>query len=296
MDGVGETYELIYVNDGSRDTTAAVLEKIAMSEPRVVFVDLRRNFGQTTGLMAGFDSASGEVVISMDGDLQHDPYEIPMFIEKIREGYDIASGWRIRRGDNFVMRRLPSKIANKMLAAVSGVELHDFGTTFKAYRREVLEDVRLYGDMHRFVPAVCHRLGAKICEVPIKNVRRAAGKSNYGIGRTFRVALDIITLKFITSYLTRPMHFFGRWGMSSLAIGLLILFYGLMRKLFDWNGFDLFKEHGPLMALGFMLVVVAMFFLSTGLIGEMLMRIYFESTNARTYAVKRIFKNAQRKK
>ncbi|HNX26021.1 MAG TPA: glycosyltransferase family 2 protein [Phycisphaerae bacterium] len=296
MDSVGGEYELVYVNDGSRDDTPAILEKIATANPRVVFVDLRRNFGQTTGLMAGFDVAGGEIIISMDGDLQHDPYEIPMFIEKIREGYDIASGWRIRRGDNFVMRRLPSKIANRLLAAVSGVALHDFGTTFKAYRREVLEDVRLYGDMHRFVPAVCQRLGARICEVPIKNVRRAAGKSNYGIGRTFRVALDIITLKFITGYLTRPMHFFGRWGMASFAFGLLILFYGFLRKIFAWNEFRLFEEHGPLMALGFLLLIVGMFFLSTGLIGEMLMRIYFESTNARTYAVKRIFRNARQEK
>jgi glycosyltransferase involved in cell wall biosynthesis len=223
----------------------------------------------------------------MDGDLQHDPYEIPLFIKKIDEGYDIASGWRIRRGDNFLMRRLPSRIANWLLAKVSGVKLHDFGTTFKAYRREVLEGVRLYGDMHRFVPAVCARLGAKICEVPIKNVRRPSGKSKYGIGRTFRVALDIITVRFLSRYMTRPLHFFGRWGAVSMAGGLGILGYLLVRKIVD-PGFSLMRMHGPLMMLGFILLVMAMVFLATGLMGEMMMRIYFESTQARTYAIRRV--------
>jgi len=288
MRHVGEPYEMVFVNDGSRDRTGQVLEAVALADERVVFVDLRRNFGQTTALQAGFDQARGEVLIAMDGDLQHDPYEIPLFIKKIDEGYDIASGWRVRRGDNWLMRRLPSRIANKLLAKVSGVALHDFGTTFKAYRREVLEGVRLYGDMHRFVPAVCARLGARICEVPIKNVRRRAGKSNYGIGRTFRVALDILTLRFITAYLTRPLHFFGKWGLVSLALGLGILLYGLIRKLAAWSTFSLFVEHGPLMMLGGILVIASLLLLATGLMGELMMRIYFESSPARTYAVRRV--------
>jgi len=286
MRRVGATCELIYVDDGSQDETAAILERIAAEDKNIHVLLLRRNFGQTTALQAGFDHACGEVIIAMDGDLQHDPYEIPLFIEKIDEGYDIASGWRVRRGDNFLMRRLPSRIANWLLAKASGVALHDFGTTFKAYRREVLEDVRLYGDMHRFVPAVCARLGAKICEVPIKNVRRKAGKSNYGISRTFRVAMDLMTLRFITGYLTRPLHFFGKWGIVCGLGGGGILAYGLVRKLIDWQ-FPVFAVHGPLMALGFMLVITGMLFLSTGLIGELLMRIYFESTGARTYSVRR---------
>jgi glycosyltransferase involved in cell wall biosynthesis len=287
MAQVGESYEIVAVNDGSADQTGAILQRVAESDEHVVFVDLRRNFGQTTALQAGFDEARGEVIIAMDGDLQHDPYEIPLFVEKIAEGYDIASGWRVRRGDNLVMRRVPSRIANWLLAKVSGVGLHDFGTTFKAYRRDVLEGVRLYGDMHRFVPAICARLGARICEVPIKNVRRPAGRSNYGIGRTFRVMLDIITLRFISAYLTRPLHFFGKWGMGFLAIGGAILAYGLVRKLIDW-GFDLFVEHGPLMAVGFLSVITGLGFISTGLVGELLMRIYFESTPATTYAVRRV--------
>jgi len=288
MRHVGDPYEVILVNDGSADRTAEVLETIARSNDNVLFVDLRRNFGQTTALQAGFDHAAGEVIVAMDGDLQHDPYEIPLFLKKIDEGYDIASGWRVRRGDNFLLRRLPSRIANWLLAKASGVKLHDFGTTFKAYRREVLQGVRLYGEMHRFVPAVCARLGAKICEVPIKNVRRPAGRSNYGLGRTFRVALDILTLRFITAYLTRPLHLFGKWGLLSMAGGLGILGYGFIRKLIQWDAFRLFERHGPLMALGFLLVLAAMLFLATGLIGELMMRLYFESSNARTYAVRRI--------
>jgi glycosyltransferase involved in cell wall biosynthesis len=288
MRHVGASYEMIFVNDGSRDNTAAVLEKIALSDGRVVFVDLRRNFGQTTALQAGFDMARGSVIIAMDGDLQHDPYEIPLFIRKIDEGYDIASGWRVRRGDNVMMRRIPSKVANWLLAKASGVNLHDFGTTYKAYRREVLEGVRLYGDMHRYVPAVCARLGARIIEVPIKNVRRKAGKSNYGIARTFRVAMDLLTLRFLSRYMTRPLHFFGKWGLTCGTIGGLILAYGFIRKIFQWNTFHVFQTHGPLMATGFMLVITGMLLLATGLTGEMLMRIYFESSGAKTYAVRRV--------
>jgi len=288
MDSLGQPYEMIFVNDGSSDGTAEILAEIAESDERVWFIDLRRNFGQTTAIQAGFDHARGEILVAMDGDLQHDPYEIPLLLAKIDEGYDIASGWRRRRGDGFLSRRLPSRVANWLLAKVSGVPLRDFGTTFKAYRREVLQGVRLYGDMHRFVPAVCARLGAKVCEVPIKNVRRKAGKSNYGIGRTFRVALDILTLRFITAYLTRPLHFFGKPALASIAAGGLILGYGFVRKLLQWSSFDLFVKHGPLMAVGFVAVIAGLLFLSTGLIGELLMRVYFEATSARTYAIRRI--------
>ncbi|MFB3892365.1 MAG: glycosyltransferase, partial [Phycisphaerae bacterium] len=230
------------------------------------------------------------VIIAMDGDLQHDPYEIPLFIKKIDEGYDIASGWRIRRGDNFFLRRFPSRMANKLLARVSGVALHDFGTTFKAYRREVLDGVRLYGDMHRFVPAVCARLGAKIAEVPIKNVRRKSGRSNYGIGRTFRVAMDIIVLRFMSAYLTRPLHFFGKWGLVSGLIGVGILLQQTYQKVMhaiEGKEYNIVKDHGPMFVLGCLLFVMSLVFLSTGIMGEMLMRIYFESTRARTYAIRR---------
>jgi len=280
-------YEIVFVNDGSSDDTGPIAEEIAMNDDRVLFVDLRRNFGQTTALQAGIDHASGAIIITMDGDLQHDPFEIPFFLKEIDNGYDIVSGWRVRRRDNFVMRRIPSRVANLLLKYVSGVDLHDFGTTFKAYRREVLEGVHLYGDMHRFVPAVCARLGAKICEVPIKNIRRQAGKSNYGISRTFRVALDIIMLRFICNYLTQPLRFFGKWGMICMTLGGIILGYGGIRKLISWNSYSLFQEHAPLMAVGGLLVLSAMWLLSLGLIGEMLTRVYFETSHARTYAVGR---------
>ncbi|MFP3937524.1 MAG: glycosyltransferase family 2 protein [Phycisphaerae bacterium] len=289
MQSLGQSYQLVLVNDGSTDGTGEVLERIAREDTHVLYVELRRNFGQTTALQAGFDYARGRIIVAMDGDGQHDPREIPMFLAKIeRDGYDIASGWRVRRADNWLFRRLPSRMANRLLAKVSGVKLHDFGTTFKAYRREVLQDVRLYGDMHRFVPAICARLGAEICEVPIKNVPRRSGKSNYGLSRTFRVALDIITVRFITAYMTRPLHFFGKWGMVLLGIGGGILGYGLVRKLIQWSDFDLVDTHGPLMAVGFASVIVAMLLVATGLVGEMMMRVYFESAGARTYAVRRL--------
>jgi glycosyltransferase involved in cell wall biosynthesis len=291
MDARRRPYEMVFVNDGSSDATGAVLAGIAEDDDKVCFVDLRRNFGQTTALQAGFDQARGEVIVAMDGDGQHDPYEIPLLLEKIDAGYDIASGWRRRRGDNLLSRRIPSRVANWLLAKVSGVPLRDFGTTFKAYRRDVLRSVRLYGEMHRFVPAVCARLGAKICEVPIKNVRRRGGRSKYGLSRTFRVALDIVTVRFITAYLTRPLHFFGKVAIIALAGGGLILSYGLVRKLVQWSSFHLFQQHGPLMAVGFIAIIAGLLFLSTGLIGELLMRVYFESTPARTYAIRRIIRH-----
>jgi len=293
MERIGEPYEAIYVNDGSRDNTAEILAEIAQDDCHVTFIDMRRNFGQTAALQAGIDHAVGQVVIAMDGDGQHDPFEIPLFVKRIDEGYDIASGWRVRRADSFFVRRLPSRIANWLLALASGVKLHDFGTTFKAYRREVLQAVRLYGDMHRFIPAVCARLGAKICEVPIKNVRRRGGRSSYGLLRTFGVALDIMALRFTTKYMHQPLHLFGKWAMVCGVTGSAILGYGLVRKLLAWGSFQLFQEHAPLMALGFLLEVAAMLFLATGLMGEFLMRIYFESSGTKTYAIRRIVRGRE---
>src|SRR3982751_5009554 len=192
MEATGETFELVFVDDGSRDKTFMHLHEIAAVDRRVVVVKLRRNFGQTPALAAGFDNACGEYVIAMDGDLQHDPADIPPFLEKLEEGYDIVSGWRKERVDNFVMRRIPSRIANWLMSKLSGVEIHDFGTTFKAYRRELLQEVPLYGEMHRFIPALASWYGASICEIPISNPARTAGKSHYGISRTFRVFFDLL--------------------------------------------------------------------------------------------------------
>ena len=222
MEAAGEPFELVFVDDGSQDNTFWMLQQIAAVDRRVVVVKLRRNFGQTSALAAGFDHAEGEYVIAMDGDLQHDPHDIPMFLHKLREGYDIVSGWRKQRIDNFVLRRIPSKVANWLMAKLSGVELHDFGTTFKAYRREVVQEVPLYGELHRFIPALASAYGATICEIPIRNVNRERGESHYGISRTFRVFFDLITIRFLLKYMSRPLHFFGSVGALSAMTGLLI--------------------------------------------------------------------------
>src|SRR5277367_565824 len=200
MDSVGEPYELVFVDDGSRDNTFKVLTDIYEHDRRVNLVRLRRNFGQTPALKAGFDFAQGEVIISMDGDLQHDPEEIPRFLEKIEEGYDLVSGWRVSRTDHWLTRQLPSRVANRMMAKLSGVDLHDFGTTFKAYRREVLSEIHLYGELHRFIPALASWAGASVAEVPISNIARRSGESNYGISRTVRVLLDLMRLKSLLDY------------------------------------------------------------------------------------------------
>ena len=219
MEASGETFEMVLVDDGSIDGTFPLLREIAAVDSRVTVVKLRRNFGQTAGLAAGFDHARGEYIIAMDGDLQHDPADIPLFLEKIAEGYDIVSGWRKNRVDNFWLRRIPSRCANWLMAKLSGVDIHDFGTTFKAYRREILGQVPLYGELHRFIPALASWHGASIVEVPIKNVNRERGASHYGISRTFRVFFDLITIRFLLKYLSRPLHFFGTVGMFSIMAG-----------------------------------------------------------------------------
>ena len=200
MDSIGEPYELIFIDDGSRDNSFKVLSDIYEHDHRVNIVRLRRNFGQTSALKAGFDFARGDVVISMDGDLQHDPEEIPRFLEKIEEGFDLVSGWRYARRDHWLMRQFPSRVANWMMAKLSGVDLHDFGTTFKAYKREIIQEIQLYGELHRFIPALAASVGARITEVPITDLDRKSGKSNYGIGRTFRVFFDLIIVKFLQDY------------------------------------------------------------------------------------------------
>src|ERR1700737_3324290 len=225
MDSVGEPYEMVFVDDGSKDNSYKVLSDIYEHDRRVNVVRLRRNFGQTAALKAGFDFARGEVVISMDGDLQHDPEEIPRFLEKIEEGFDLVSGWRYARQDHWLMGQIPSAAANWMMAKLSGIDLHDFGTTFKAYRREIIQEIQLYGELHRFIPALAGSTGARITEVPITDLARKNGKSNYGIGRTLRVFLDLIIVKFLQDYSTRPLQFFGLLGMSGVSLGVLIASY-----------------------------------------------------------------------
>src|ERR1035437_4576579 len=222
MEQVGESFELVLVDDGSNDRTCKLLGEIAAVDSRVLVIKLRRNFGQTSALAAGFDHATGDFILAMDGDLQHDPSEIPQFLEKLEEGYDVVSGWRKERVDSFIMRRFPSRCANWLMAKLSGVDIHDFGTTFKAYRREVIQNIPLYGEMHRFIPALASWYGASICEIPIKNVPRERGKSHYGIGRTIRVLFDLMTIRFLLKYMSRPLHFFGSLGALGMMLGSAI--------------------------------------------------------------------------
>src|SRR6201998_1192102 len=232
MDSIGEPYEMVFVDDGSKDNSYRVLSEIYEHDRRVNVVRLRRNFGPTPAVKAGFDFARGEIVISMDGDLQHDPEEIPRFLEKIEEGYDLVSGWRYARRDHWLLRQFPSRVGNWMMGKLSGVELHDFGTTFKAYRREIIQEIQLYGELHRFIPALASSTGARITEVPITDLERKSGKSNYGIGRTIRVFLDLMIVKFLLDYSTRPLQFFGLLGLGGAGLGALIGAYVVFKKFF----------------------------------------------------------------
>lgn len=286
LEGLDRPYELIFVDDDSRDKSFDLLANLVATDDRIVVIRLRRNFGQTGALAAGFDAAKGEIIIAMDGDLQHEPEDIPALLNRLEEGYDIASGWRKHRVDNAIMRKIPSRIANWLMKKASGVDLHDFGTTFKAYRADVIKNIRLYGELHRFIPALAAQYGAKIVEVPIKNVPRPAGKSHYGIGRTFNVFFDILTIKFLLSYLTRPMHFFGRAGLLSFAAGFSVLGYLMLKKII-W-GTDLIAAHGPLMMAGGILFLTGVMMFSTGLLGEILMRTYFETSGRRIYTVREV--------
>ncbi len=287
MQQTGLRYELALIDDGSTDNTIELLKAIAQKDENVVLVQLRRNFGQTPALAAGFDVARGEIIISMDGDLQHLPEEIPDFLEKIEQGYDVVSGWRKQRVDNFVMRRIPSKIANWLASKVCGLDIHDFGTTFKAYRREVIDELNLYGEMHRFIPALVSSSGATICEIPIKNIERPHGQSNYGISRTFRVVLDLITLKFLLGYITRPLHFFGKAAMYIILVATAMMAYILFDKI-AYN-VPIFVAHGPMAVLATILILIGLGFIATGLIGEMISRAYFESTDKKIYTVRKIY-------
>jgi glycosyltransferase involved in cell wall biosynthesis len=285
-------YEILFIDDASTDRSRELLANIVQTDPRLKVVRLRRNFGQTAALSAGFHEARGDVIIAMDGDLQHAPEDIPALLLKIDEGFDIASGWRKDRVDNALTRRIPSRIANWMMAKASGIDLRDFGTTFKAYRAEVLNDVHLYGELHRFIPALASFYGARVAEVPIQNTQRAVGSSHYGLGRTFRVLFDILTIRFLLKYFTRPMHFFGTIGLAGTVSGSLILGFCLVEKLF--TNVDIIAEHGPLMLAGAMLLLSGMMMFSTGLIGELVMRTYFESQDRRIYAVREILVQKRR--
>ncbi len=287
MEQVGESFELVLVDDGSSDSTYQLLEEIAAVDSRVLVIKLRRNFGQTSALAAGFDHASGEFILAMDGDLQHDPNDIPLFLEKLAEGYDVVSGWRKERVDNFVLRRIPSACANWLMAKLSGVAIHDFGTTFKAYRREVIQSIPLYGELHRFIPALASRSGASICEIPIRNVNRERGQSHYGIGRTFGVLFDLLTIRFLLKYMSRPMHFFGGLGMLGMAAGGALSLALLWDKVLHPHQ-SMMDLHGPIFVLGAVLIIAGIQMLAIGLLGELGVRHYYSAQNHTPYAVEHI--------
>jgi len=287
MEANGESFEMILVDDGSIDGTFNLLREIAAVDSRVTVVKLRRNFGQTAGLAAGFDHARGEYIIAMDGDLQHDPADIPLFLEKIAEGYDIVSGWRKNRVDNFWMRRIPSRCANWLMAKLSGVEIHDFGTTFKAYRRDILSQVPLYGELHRFIPALASWHGASIIEVPIKNVNRERGASHYGISRTFRVFFDLMTIRFLLKYLSRPLHFFGRLGLINMSAGSAVALWLLVWKVLYRT--NVVEQHALLLVFAAVLVLLGLQLVALGLLAELGVWQYFNPSARKPYSVSEIF-------
>ncbi len=281
LDSLEDDYEIIFVDDGSEDGTPEVLREIAEKDKKVKVIRFRRNYGQTAAMYAGFEHAKGDVIITMDADLQNDPEDIPKLLEKMEEGYDIVSGWRKDRKDPFLSRKLPSKIANWIISKVTGVELHDYGCTLKAYRAEIAKRYRLYGDMHRFLPALAKRFGARITEIPVRHHPRLYGRSKYGIGRTVRVILDIFLVKFLNEYITKPLYIFGGAGFFLFLAGSLIELYLTFLKLF--TGADIGDR--PLLILGVLLILAGIQLISTGVIAELIIRTYYESRGEKPYVI-----------
>lgn len=278
------TWELILVDDGSRDNSLKEMEKLAGADPQHVrLIELRRNFGQTAAIAAGIDHATGDVVVLTDADLQNDPADIPMMLEKIDEGYDVVSGWRVNRQDTFT-RKLPSQMANWMISVVTGVHLHDYGCTLKAYRREVITGFRLYGEMHRFIPAFANSVGAKIIELRVHHHSRRFGKAKYGLERTMKVVLDLFTVKFLSSYANKPIYLFGGTGITLIAISLAVLLYLFIRRVF----FDIGVVTSPLFVMSTMIALMGFQSILMGLIAELLARTYHESQGKPIYTIRKV--------
>lgn len=281
-------YEIIFVDDGSKDDTLPRLIAIADQDPNVRVIQFRRNFGQTAAMAAGFDHTRYDIVISMDGDLQNDPREIPRMVAKLKEGYDMVAGWRKHRQDAAISRKLPSRIANWIISRSTNVRLHDYGCTLKAMTGEIARGIKMYGEMHRFIPALADEMGAKIVEIPVNHRQRRFGTSKYGISRTIRVILDLITVKFLLGYSKRPIHLFGSVGMLSGISGAAILAIMTYQRMF----MGVPMGNRPLMSLGVMLVLIGIQFLVFGLLAEVLARTYYESQDKRIYVVRRIFESS----
>jgi glycosyltransferase involved in cell wall biosynthesis len=284
LEPLGRSYEILFVEDGSGDGSFAVLEGLAADDPHIKVVRLRRNFGQSAALQAGIDWSCGDVLVTLDGDLQNDPADIPMLLDKLDEGYDAVLGLRQHRQDKLLVRKLPSLLGNWLIRTVTGVKIKDMGCTLRAMRRDLAEGLPLYGEMHRFVPVLAQQYGGRLAQVPVRHHPRTAGKTKYGLTRTFRVVLDLITVKFLFSYLTRPMHVMGMAGLVSMGLGVLSLLATLWMKYFHTP--PVFLTGNPLLLLSAVLTVIGVQFISLGLIGEVLSRTYFESQGKTPYAVR----------
>ena len=276
-------YEIIVVNDGSKDNSYNILKNLSNKTEELIAINLRKNYGQTAALAAGFDNASGQIVIALDGDLQNDPNDIPKLIEGIHDGYDLVCGWRFNRKDKLLDRRIPSKIANKIIGMVTGIYLHDYGCSLKAFKKEVIDDIKLYGELHRFLPVLADNEGAKIKEIKVNHRSRKYGSSKYGIDRTFRVLMDLLTVWFMNKFLTRPMYVFGFIGIISIISSLLISSYLIIIKFF---GEDIGSR--PLLIFALILGIAGIQLFSFGLLGELLMRTYHESQNRPIYRIREI--------
>ncbi len=284
LNKIDKEYEIIFIDDGSTDQSYNILSALQQNDDRVVVISFRRNFGQTAALSAGFNHAEGDVIVTLDGDLQNDPKDIPKLIEKLNEGYDLVNGWRIKRKDSFLTRRLPSLIANRIISFTTRVKLHDYGCTLKALKREVTQHINLYGEMHRFIPAIASWMGISIAEVKVNHRARVSGKSKYGISRTIRVILDLITVKFLLSYSTRPIQIFGLLGFISGAIGFGISLYLTIQKQF----FNIPLANRPILLLAILLIFIGLQFITLGLLAELQSRTYHESQNKPIYTVREI--------
>ncbi len=285
LSDLDKPWEVVYIDDGSSDDSLSILESIAAENPETtIVIAFRRNFGQTAAVAAGIDFARGEIIVLMDADMQNDPADIPLLLQKIDDGYDVVSGWRRNRKDAFISRTLPSRIANWLISFVTGVHLHDYGCTLKAYKREVITDFRLYGEMHRFIPAYAHSVGAKITEVPVTHHPRKYGKTKYGINRTFKVILDLFTVKFLLSYANKPIYLFGGVGVLMMAASVFMLGFLFIRKLL----FQTSVVQSSFFLIGIMLMILGVQSILMGLIAELLARTYHESQHKPTYNIRRV--------
>ncbi len=289
LDALGKTAEVIFVDDGSTDKSLEILKEIAASDDRVRVISLRRNYGQTAAMSAGIDAAKGDILIPMDADLQNDPADIRRLLDKLDEGYDVVSGWRKNRQDKLISRKIPSQIANRIISWIGGVPLHDYGCSLKAYRRDVIQDVKLYGEMHRFIPIYASWAGARVAEIPVDHHARTMGKSKYGISRTVKVVFDLMTIKFMASYGTKPIYVFGTFGMFAFIASVFAGLYAVFMKLANLIGLPQFHAdfvETPLPVLSIVMFAISIQFFLMGLLAELLVRTYHESQNKAIYAVR----------